>query len=161
MGIATQLRDAIVSADGLSREDANRKFWLIDKEGLLHDKLQIKGLTDRVKEFVRPAEEEKWGNENVSLLEVVKKVRPTVLIGCSTKSGAFTKDVVEAMMQGLDEGAHPIILPLSNPSRLAEAKPEDLVHWTNGRALIATGSPFESVKMQVDGKEKEFVYVSL
>ncbi|KAF8889560.1 hypothetical protein CPB84DRAFT_1683853 [Gymnopilus junonius] len=154
LGIATQLRDAIISADGLSRQDANRKFWLIDRDGLLHDKLKINGLTARLQELVRPVEEN-WGEKSVSLLEVVERMRPTVLIGCSTKGGAFTKEVVEAMMCGLDEGAHPIILPLSNPSRLAEATPEDLMHWTKGRALIATGSPFENVKVVVDGKEKE------
>ena len=158
LGIATQLRDAIVSADGLSREDANKKFWLIDREGLLHDKLQIQGLTPRLKEFVRPAHEN-WDSGQVQLLDVVEKVRPTVLIGCSTKGGAFTKEVVEAMMRGLDEGAHPIILPLSNPSRLAEAAPADLMRWTTGKALIATGSPFDTVKMEVNGKTKDFVYV--
>ncbi|KAF8883474.1 hypothetical protein CPB84DRAFT_1817054 [Gymnopilus junonius] len=136
--IATQLRDAIISADGLSRQDANRKFWLIDRDGLLHDKLRS---------TVDGALQELW----------LKGCARTVLIGCSTKGGAFTKEVVEAMMRGLDEGAHPIILPLSNPSRLAEATPEDLMHWTKGRALIATGSPFENVKVVVDGKEKEFV----
>ncbi|PPQ73040.1 hypothetical protein CVT26_014658 [Gymnopilus dilepis] len=156
LGIATQLRDAIVSTDGLSREDANKKFWLIDREGLLHDKLQIQSLTPRLKEFVRPAHEN-WDSGQVQLLDVVEKVRPTVLIGCSTKGGAFTKEVVEAMMRGLDEGAHPIILPLSNPSRLAEAAPADLMRWTNGKALIATGSPFDTVKMEVNGKTKDFV----
>ncbi|KDR86140.1 hypothetical protein GALMADRAFT_235376 [Galerina marginata CBS 339.88] len=162
MGIAVQLRDAIMSADGLSRADANRKFWLIDRDGLLHENLEVNGLTERAKEFIRPAEEG-WGDQaagdkgQVSLLQVVEKVRPTVLIGCSTKPGAFTKEVVEAMVRGLDEGGHPIILPLSNPSRLAEATPEDLIHWTDGRALIATGSPFKNVKVEVDGKTKEFV----
>ncbi|KAH9486018.1 putative NAD-dependent malic enzyme 2 [Psilocybe cubensis] len=157
MGIAVQLRDAIVSADGLSRAEANRLFWMIDRVGLLHENLRDQSVTEHTREFVRPADEG-WGEdeEHVSLLQVVKKVRPTVLIGCSTSAGAFSKEVVEAMMDGLDEGAHPIILPLSNPSRLAEAVPKDLMHWTNGRALIATGSPFESVKMKVDGKDMEF-----
>lgn len=157
MGIAVQLRDAIVSADGLSRSDANRLFWMIDRDGLLHQNLEIQGVTEHTKEFVRSAEEGWGGNEHVSLLKVVEKVRPTVLIGCSTSAGAFTREVTEAMMRGLDEGAHPIILPLSNPSRLAEATPKDLMHWTSGRALIATGSPFESVKMKVDGKDMEFL----
>ena len=94
-----------------------------------------------------------------SLLEVVKRVKPTVLIGCSTAPGTFTKEVVEAMMEGLEEDISLIIMPapLSNPSRLVEAKPADILHWTNGRALVATGNPFGTVKMDVGGEEKEFV----
>ncbi|PPQ71423.1 hypothetical protein CVT26_011123 [Gymnopilus dilepis] len=167
LGIAKQLRDAVLveskqdskNNGGLSREEANKQFYLIDRQGLLHANLSkdiLNNLNEGVKEFVRPAEED-WGNDQVDLLEVVKKVRPTVLIGCSTKAGAFTQEVVEAMMDGLEEGARPIILPLSNPSKLVEAQPEDLLKWTKGRALIATGSPFDSVKMEVEGKEREFV----
>jgi malate dehydrogenase (oxaloacetate-decarboxylating) len=96
-------------------------------------------------------------SRDVSLLEVVERVKPTVLIGCSTAPGTFTKEVVEAMMRGLEDDVHPIIMPLSNPSRLVEAKPADILHWTNGKALVATGSPFGTVKMDVGGKEKEFV----
>ncbi|KAF4612419.1 hypothetical protein D9613_004595 [Agrocybe pediades] len=164
LGIAVQLRDAIVSADNMKREDANKKFWLVDREGLLHAGLgdeYVQAMTHQKKEFVRPADEG-WGSQGrddkkASLLDVVKKIRPTVLIGCSTSAGAFTQEVVEAMMEGLDEGARPIIMPLSNPSRLVEATPENLLHWTKGKALIATGSPFDSIKMDVDGKDKEFV----
>lgn len=166
MGIAVQLRDAIISADGLSRDEANRRFWLVDRQGLLHAGLPEDVVGEHRREFVRPLAEA-WGGsgentnngevEPISLLEVVKKIRPTVMIGCSTSPGAFTQEVVEAMLHGSDEGAHPIILPLSNPSRLAEATPEQLLHWTGGRALVATGSPFENVKMDVGGKEMEFV----
>ena len=80
-----------------------------------------------------------------------------VLTGCSTAPGTFTKEVVEAMLRGMEEDIHPIIMPLSNPTHLVEAKPADLLHWTNRRVLVATGSLFEAVKIDVRGKEKEFV----
>jgi len=85
----------------------------------------------------------------VTLLEVVKKIKPTVLIGCSTHAGGFTKEVVQAMADGCDR---PIILPLSNPSRLVEVDPKDANEWTGGRALLATGSPFPPAKMP-NGKD--------
>lgn len=167
MGIAVQLRDAMVVSDNVSKEDANRKFWMVDREGLLY---QLDGTPremgqedDARAEFIRPAEEA-WGDHvdasaekpHISLLDVVKKVKPTVLIGCSTAAGAFTEDVVKEMLNGLEDGARPIIMPLSNPSRLVEAKPKDLLEWTKGKALVATGSPFDSVSMTVDGKDVEF-----
>ncbi|KAF8954536.1 hypothetical protein BDZ97DRAFT_1864579 [Flammula alnicola] len=135
-----RLRDAMIAADGTERAEANGKFWLVDREGLLYEGLEMGVMSELRREFVRPAKEG-WGagqQERVSLVEVVKRVRPTVLIGCSTSAGAFTKEV----------GAHPIILPLSNPN---------LMRWSNGRALVATGSPFENVKMKVDGRDMEFV----
>ena len=160
MGIAVQLRDAMVTADGISREEANSKFWAVDKEGLLYERdVGTKNLDKYRSDFIRSAGED-WSasaSQDVSLLEVVKRVKPTVLIGCSTAPGTFTKEVVEAMMQGLEEGVSPIIMPLSNPSRLVEAKPADILRWTNGKALVATGSPFGTVKMDVEGKEKDFV----
>ena len=158
MGIAVQLRDAMVTADGISREQANSKFWAVDKEGLLYERdASTKNMDKYRSDFIRSAEEG-WGSSgDISLLEVVTKVKPTVLIGCSTAPGTFTEEVVKAMMQGLKEGTSPIILPLSNPSRLVEAKPMDILHWTNGKALVATGSPFGTVKMDVGGVEKEFV----
>jgi malate dehydrogenase (oxaloacetate-decarboxylating) len=85
----------------------------------------------------------------ITLLEVVKKTRPTVLIGCSTHSGAFTEEVVREMAKTVDR---PIILPLSNPSRLVEVDPAKANDWTSGKALLATGSPFPPAKMP-DGKD--------
>ncbi|KIJ91960.1 hypothetical protein K443DRAFT_114327 [Laccaria amethystina LaAM-08-1] len=160
MGIAVQLRDAMVADDGVSRAEANRRFWLVDRQGLLYDSstaLLLLSQADSAerREFIRPLSES-WeelveGEETIGLLEVVKRVKPTVLIGCSTAAGAFTEDVVKAMVAGLQEedpGARPIITPLSNPSRLVEATPENIIHWTEGRALVATGSPFDSVHME-------------
>lgn len=84
-----------------------------------------------------------WGNEDASLLSVVETVRPNVLVGTSTVPKAFTQEIVAAMAAHVDR---PIILPLSNPTRLHEAVPSDLLAWTDGRALVATGSPFPPVK---------------
>jgi malate dehydrogenase (oxaloacetate-decarboxylating) len=92
-----------------------------------------------------------WENkEHGDLLSVIKEVKPHVLIGTSTKPGAFTKEVVQEMAKHVDR---PIIFPLSNPTRLHEAKPQDLYDWTDGKVLVATGSPFPPVKY--DGKEYE------
>jgi malate dehydrogenase (oxaloacetate-decarboxylating) len=158
LGIGTQLRDAIVTTDKISKEEASSKFWLVDREGLVYDigGGKAKGVGEakgRLEGFVRSADEG-WKDE-VGLLNVVKTVKPTVLIGCSTAAGAFTQEVIQAMVEGGCE--RPIVFPLSNPDRLAEAKPEDLMKWTNGKALVATGTEFPPVKMMVDGKEKEFV----
>lgn len=167
MGIAVQLRDAMVADDGVSRADANRRFWLVDHQGLLYDSrtAPLLSQTDSAerRDFIRPLsefwEELSVAEKTIGLLDVVKRVKPSVLIGCSTAAGAFTEEVVKAMVAALQEedpGARPIIAPLSNPSRLVEATPENIMHWTEGRALVATGSPFDSVHMEADGKKKEF-----
>ncbi|THV08162.1 hypothetical protein K435DRAFT_771740 [Dendrothele bispora CBS 962.96] len=151
LGITKQLRDAMVTTDGISEEEANAKFWLLDKFGLIREALHAKGkVREGLKEFLRKDDEwagvleEKGGDDNIGLLDVVKKVKPTVLIGCSTHAGAFTKEVIEAMAA---ECERPIILPLSNPSRLVEVDPKDANDWTHGKALLATGSPFPPAKM--------------
>ena len=165
MGITVQLRDAMVTTDGISREDANRRFWVIDKEGLLFEDSSVekedsKGSDpnkDLRREFYRPSKED-WTKDSsgmVSLLDVVRGARPTVLIGASTRAGAFTEEVVRAMVDGLEANQRPIILPLSNPSRLTEAKPADILQWTGGMALVATGSPFGTVKVNVGQEERE------
>jgi malate dehydrogenase (oxaloacetate-decarboxylating) len=101
------------------------------------------------KPYARKASE--WdGKDAKSLRSIIAEVKPHVLIGTSTKPGSFTKEVVQEMAKHVDR---PIILPLSNPTKLHEAKPEDLIHWTEGRALVATGSPFPPVKY--NGKEIE------
>ncbi|KAI1786789.1 hypothetical protein LXA43DRAFT_1032048 [Ganoderma leucocontextum] len=147
LGIARQLRDGIVAIDGVDRDSANKKFYLLDKHGLLKQSLGPENIREGVSEFVRPDAE--WPEGEVGLLEVVRRVRPTVLIGCSTRGGAFTEDVVRAMAEGT---ARPIILPLSNPSRLHEVTPQDAMDWTDGKALLATGSPFPPCKLP-SGKE--------
>ncbi|KAJ3871657.1 hypothetical protein F5051DRAFT_189093 [Lentinula edodes] len=149
LGIAKQLRDAMVSINNISVEEANAHFWLIDKHGLIRESLP--DVREDLKEYVRKdAEwEEFQSNGDIKLLDVVKKVKPTVMIGTSTHAGGFTKEVVEAMAAGCDR---PIIFPLSNPSRLVEVDPRDANDWTKGKALLATGSPFPPAKMP-NGKD--------
>ncbi|MCW8383276.1 NAD-dependent malic enzyme [Streptomyces justiciae] len=144
IGVADQLRDAL-AADGLGHEDATRRFWAVDRYGLLTQDQD--GLRDFQLPYARPAAEvADWQRDDklggIPLEEVVRQVRPTVLIGTSGQGGAFTETVVRAMAEHTDR---PIILPMSNPTRLAEAVPAELLDWTDGRALVATGSPFEPV----------------
>ena len=141
IGIADQVRDAMVRA-GLSEKEANERFWCIDRNGLLTDNME--GLLDFQLPYTRmESEVNEWKqSETVGLAEVVKHVQPTILIGTSTVAGAFTEEIVKEMASHVER---PIILPMSNPTPLAEAKPVDLIHWTEGRALVATGSPFEPV----------------
>jgi len=144
----------VVQEANLSVEEASQRFYLVDKAGLITESIARqshlrKGLSD----FIRPDSEwvdvKKDDGSAVRLLEVVKKVKPTVLIGTSTHGGAFTKEVVTAMSEGVDR---PIIFPLSNPSRLVEVHPKDANEWSGDRGLLATGSPFPPVKMR-SGKE--------
>ncbi|OLL24973.1 NAD-dependent malic enzyme, mitochondrial [Neolecta irregularis DAH-3] len=136
-GIADHLHYSMTE-DGKSEEDARSLFWLIDKPGLLLKSRRDK-LTEGQKPYARPDEEWKEMKGEISLLDVVKKVKPTILIGCSTKPGAFTKEIVEEMARNVER---PIIFPLSNPTSLHEAQPQDLKTWSKGKALIAAGSPF-------------------
>lgn len=112
---------------------------MIDKSGLLTS--ETEGVTDAQKIFAKDASG--WKDKDADLLSVIKEVRPNVLVGTSTKPGAFTEDVIRAMAEHHER---PIVLPLSNPTRLHEAKPEDILKWTDGKALVATGSPFPPVK---------------
>ncbi|TFB02564.1 NAD-dependent malic enzyme [Trichoderma ghanense] len=136
VGIADQVRDAIATEQNTSHEKASQQIWLIDKEGLLTTKSDVSAAQ---KGYVKDASE--W-SDNTSLLSVVQQVNPNILIGTSTVPGAFTEEVVKAMHEN---APRPIIFPLSNPTRLHEAKPADLLKWTNGKALVATGSPFEPI----------------
>ncbi|KAF4573567.1 NAD-dependent malic enzyme, mitochondrial [Pleurotus pulmonarius] len=155
LGIAHQLRDAMVATDGVSPSDASRKFYLLDKYGLVKESLGPSRIRDSLYEsgFVSPDVEWETAMTNekgeVGLLEVVKRVNPTIMIGCSTQAGAFTEEVVRTMGQGCER---PIILALSNPSRLVEVDPANANLWTDGRALMATGSPFPPARMP-NGKD--------
>ncbi|XP_014562570.1 hypothetical protein COCVIDRAFT_21659 [Bipolaris victoriae FI3] len=140
-GIADQIRDAIVQNTGKSDNEASRQIWCVDKPGLL---LQGKKdqLTPAQMPFARTDKE--WeGKDHGDLFSVIKEVKPHVLIGTSTKPGAFTEDVVREMAKHVER---PVIFPLSNPTKLHEAKPQDLYDWTDGKVLVATGSPFDPVK---------------
>ncbi|MBI5282652.1 MAG: NAD-dependent malic enzyme [Candidatus Solibacter usitatus] len=145
IGVADQLCDAMVR-EGLSQGDAARRFWCVDRQGLLTTAMAGQ-LRDFQKTYARPAAESRgWKHDGdgsgASLAEVVHRVRPTLLIGTSTAAGIFTEAIVKDMAAQTER---PIIFALSNPRMRAEAHPADLIAWTDGRALIATGSPFVPV----------------
>ena len=143
LGIADLMRDGMVR-EGLSAREASRRFWALGRRGLLTD-----DRTEHQYDFQRPyawpvGEVAGWSTDGGApgLAEVVARARPTILIGTSTQAGAFTEAIVRNMASSVDR---PIILPLSNPTSKAEALPADLIRWTDGRALVATGSPFPPV----------------
>ena len=145
LGIADMMRDQMVR-EGLSREEATARFWALDREGLLGDD-RAAHLYDFQVPYARPWDEIKdWGTpgSRPGLADVVRHARPTMLIGTSTQAGAFTEHIVRDMAAHTER---PIIMPLSNPTPRAEAMPADLLAWTGGRALVATGSPFAPVEL--------------
>lgn len=139
VGIADQLYNAIIRS-GVSEQVARSQFWLIDRQGLLREGMT---LADFQKPYARGKNEEHLWSEKSDLLNVVKLVKPTILIGCSTVGGAFTEEVVRTITKNVER---PIIFPLSNPNEKCEANACDLIEWTDGKALIATGSPFDPVE---------------
>jgi malate dehydrogenase (oxaloacetate-decarboxylating) len=142
-GIADQLT-AAMAAEWVPAEEARRRFWAVDRPGLLTR--DMAGLSDQQRRYARdPAEGAAAG-----LAEVVARVHPNVLIGTSGRTGAFTEAVVRDMAAHTDR---PVILPMSNPTELSEAVPADLITWTNGRGLVATGSPYPAV--EYDGARHE------
>ena len=142
-GMADQI-SAAMERNGLSREEAKKRVWLIDINGWVPD--DMPNLPNYQQEYARPAAEvADWTRENgkIGLLEVVKQVKPTILIGTSTDHGAFTEEVVKSLCEGVER---PILLPLSNPTERIEVMPQDAIPWSQGKALIATGIPVEPVE---------------
>jgi malate dehydrogenase (oxaloacetate-decarboxylating) len=140
-GIADQLR-AAMQTEGLTAEQAADRFWAIDKAGLLTR--DGSGVSESQARYARdPAEVAGWRADpalgGIGLAEVVRRVHPTILIGTSTRAGAFTEEIVREMAA---HSPRPVILPMSNPTDLSEAHPADVIRWTGGKALVATGSPF-------------------
>jgi malate dehydrogenase (oxaloacetate-decarboxylating) len=145
IGIADQIRDAMV-CEGLSQEEAAKRFWCVDRQGLLTTGMAGQ-LRDYQVTYARPAAESKGWKHNgdgngVGLAEVVRRVIPTMLIGASTAPSSFTEAIVREMAAHTER---PIVFALSSPPARAEANPADLIAWTDGRALIATGMPFAPV----------------
>lgn len=142
-GIAEQMIAAMVR-EGITEPEARSRFFMIDRPGLLHD--GITGLLPFQQKLLQPhARVKTWASNakgEISLLDVVQQAKPTILVGVSAQPGLFTEEIVRTMAAYTE---HPMIFPMSNPTSRAEAVPEDLVHWTDGKALIATGSPFEPV----------------
>lgn len=143
-GISDQIIDAMVR-EGLSHEEAYKRFWLIDRQGLLLN--TDPDLTEAQKCYARNSKEiEAWAineKQHPSLTDTVRHVKPTILIGCSAQPGAFSQDIIETMSINCER---PIIFPLSNPDERCEAKPADILTWSQGRALIATGTAFPAVE---------------
>ncbi|KAJ5568013.1 hypothetical protein N7450_010499, partial [Penicillium hetheringtonii] len=139
-GIADQIADTIATKTGKPKVEAIKQIWCLDKMGLL---LKSDGddLTPAQTPFAR--EQSDWSSSQRDLFSIVQQIKPHVLIGTSTKPKAFTEEIIREMAKHVER---PIIFPLSNPTRLHEAKPQDLYEWTDGKALIATGSPFPPVK---------------
>lgn len=143
VGIADQLHDAMVR-DGATEEQATAQVWLVDKQGLLTS--DMPGLRDYQQPYARNPEEVKgWaaGGGAISLLDAVRSVSPTILLGTSTAHGAFTREVIEAMSAGVER---PVVFPISNPTSRIEAMPADVIAWSKGKALVATGIPVAPVE---------------
>jgi len=147
LGICDQIVKALLAEGGISEGEARKLFYVVDIQGLLHTKLT--NMDPNQRRFAQDHEKiGSWDVQNphhVSLLDVVERVHPTILIGVSTQAGAFTEEIIREMARHV---ARPVIFPLSNPTSRSEAHPIDLMKWTKGQAIIATGSPFEAVAFE-------------
>ncbi|MBN3144989.1 NAD-dependent malic enzyme [Pectobacterium brasiliense] len=144
-GIAEQIV-AQMKSEGLSEEEARARVFMVDRFGLLTDKLP--NLLDFQSKLVQKSEllaDWDCNSDAISLLEVVRNAKPTILIGVSGQPGLFTEEIIREMHKHC---ARPIVMPLSNPTSRVEARPEDIIRWTEGSALVATGSPFAPVNYQ-------------
>lgn len=159
-GIVEQVYSEMLQA-GLKPEEARQHFYLVDKQGLLFD--DTPDLTPAQKPFVRKRSEFANADQLKDLKSVVQAVHPDILVGTSTRSGAFTQEIVTEMAEHTER---PIIFPLSNPTQLAEAKAQDLIEWTKGKALVATGIPadpvdYQGVKYEIGQANNALVYPGL
>ena len=163
VGIADQLHDAMVRA-GATEEQSTAQVWLVDKQGLLTS--DMPGLRDYQQPYARNPEEVKgWAADGgaISLLDAVRHVHPTILLGTSTAHGAFTREVIEAMSAGVER---PVVFPISNPTSRIEAMPADVIAWSKGKALVATGIPvapveYEGVTYQIGQANNALLYPGL
>ncbi|MFT8596268.1 MAG: malolactic enzyme, partial [Lentilactobacillus hilgardii] len=141
-GITQRIFEEMVNL-GLSPQEARKHFYMVDKQGLLFD--DTPDLTPEQKPFARSRSEFNNADDLTDLLSTVKAVHPTIMVGTSTQAGAFTEDIVKEMAAHTER---PIIFPISNPTKLIEAHADDLIKWTDGKALVATGIPSKNVDFQ-------------
>lgn len=159
-GIADRVFKEFVQ-QGISEEEARKHFYLVDKQGLLFDDMD--DLTPQQRPFARKRSEFDNADKLIDLLDIVKTVKPTIMVGTSTEPHTFTEQVVKEMASYCKR---PMIFPLSNPTELAEATAEDLIKWTNGRALVATGIPsadveYNGVKYEIGQANNALIYPGL
>lgn len=159
-GIASRVLREMIT-EGLSEEEAYKRFFMVDKQGLLFDDMD--DLTPEQRPFAKKRSDFANADKLTDLLEVVKTVKPTILVGTSTQANTFTKEVVEAMCQNTER---PIIFPLSNPTELAEASAKDLIEWSDGKAFVATGIPsdnvdYKGVSYQIGQANNALIYPGL
>ena len=142
-GIAEQIVSHM-RAEGLSDEQARKQIFMIDRHGLVMHKMKdLRDFQQKLAQHAENLSEWSYSGEAPSLLDVIHCAKPTILIGVSGQSGLFTESIIKAMQKGCDI---PIVFPLSNPSRQVEARPEQVIEWTDGNVIIATGSPFDPVE---------------
>ncbi len=159
-GIANRVYKEMI-AQGLSEEEARQRFYLVDKQGLLFD--DMTDLTPEQRPFARKRTEFQNANELTTLEAAVFAVKPTIMVGTSTRPGTFTEKIVRGMCSWCE---HPIIFPLSNPTELAEAKAEDLIVWSEGKAMVATGIPadpveYKDVRYEIGQANNALIYPGL
>ncbi|KXT75571.1 malolactic enzyme [Streptococcus sp. DD12] len=159
-GIAERVHAEMV-AEGLDAEEAYKRFFMIDKQGLLFDDMD--DLTPAQKPFAKKRSDFEGKGDMTDLLEVIKTVKPTILVGTSTNPGAFTKEVVEAMCQNTER---PVIFPISNPTKKLEATAEQVIEWSDGKAFVATGVPsptvsYKGVDYQIGQANNALIYPGL
>ncbi|EDT48670.1 malolactic enzyme [Streptococcus infantarius] len=159
-GIAERVHAEMVS-EGLSSEEAYKHFFMIDKQGLLFDDMD--DLTPAQKPFAKKREDFANCGDMTKLLDVIKAVKPTILVGTSTDAGAFTKEVVEAMCENTER---PVIFPISNPTKKLEATAKQVIEWSDGKAFVATGVPsgtvsYKGVDYQIGQANNALIYPGL
>ncbi|MEJ8771249.1 malolactic enzyme [Streptococcus sp. HCA-5024] len=159
-GIADRVHAEMV-AEGLSPEEAYKRFFMIDKQGLLFDDME--DLTPAQKPFAKKRADFEGKDDMTNLLEVIKTVKPTILVGTSTNPGAFTKEVVEAMCENTER---PVIFPISNPTKKLEATAQQVIEWSDGKAFVATGVPsgtisYKGVDYEIGQANNALIYPGL
>ncbi|MDN6030114.1 MAG: NAD-dependent malic enzyme [Lactococcus plantarum] len=159
-GISNRVHAEMVS-EGLSEEEAYKRFFMVDKQGLLFDDMD--DLTPAQKPFAKKRADFANAGDMTNLLDIIKTVKPTILVGTSTHAGAFTKEVVEAMCNNTER---PVIFPISNPTKKLEATAQQVIEWSNGKAFVATGVPsgtitYKGVDYQIGQANNALIYPGL